>query len=70
MCDAILDRFVPMWVAPNLITSAGFFFILLPHAISVILYGHETEGHVDSWFCVVCGVCFFCYNTLDNMDGK
>jgi len=61
---------VPTWLAPNLITLAGFAFILLPHLVSVIAYGNETEGPVDGWFCVLTGVSFFVYNTLDNIDGK
>lgn len=61
---------MPTWLAPNLITLAGFAFILLPHLVSVIAYGNETEGPVDGWFCVLTGVSFFVYNTLDNIDGK
>ena len=70
MCDAILERFVPLWVAPNVITLAGFSFILLPHLISLIVYGNGIEGPLDGWFCVFTGICCFMYNTLDNIDGK
>ena len=69
MCDAIVKR-IPIWLAPNLITLAGFAFVLLPHLVSVIVYGNGTEGPIDGWFAVFTGLCFFAYNTLDNIDGK
>ena len=69
MCDTIVAR-LPMWLAPNVITFSGFFFVLLPHFVSVIVYGNGVEGHVDAWFCVFGGFCFFMNNTLDNCDGK
>ena len=69
MCDLIVKQF-PTWLAPNVITLAGFCFVLLPHLVSVILYGQGIEGTVDGWFCVFGGVCFFINCTLDNIDGK
>ena len=57
-------------MAPNLITLLGFVFVLLPHALMVALYGNDLEGPIDGWFCVFMGLCGFCYNTLDNCDGK
>ena len=69
MCDEIVKWF-PMWLAPNLITLAGFAFIVLPHLLMIALYGNETEGPLPGWFCVFLGICFFLYNTLDNIDGK
>ena len=70
MCDAILEKCVPLWLAPNLITLAGFSFILLPHLLTLVIYDNELEGRIDGWYCVFTGVCFFMYNTLDNIDGK
>ena len=70
LCDWIVDRFIPIWVAPNLITLAGFSCIIIPHLLMVALYGNETEGPIDGWFCVFVGVAFFAYNVLDNCDGK
>ena len=59
-----------MWLAPNVITFAGFMFVITPHIVSIILYGNGVEGYVDDGFCVFAGVCFFMNNTLDNCDGK
>ena len=36
----------------------------------IAVYGNNTDGHVDGWACVMCGVAFFIYNVLDNCDGK
>ena len=36
----------------------------------IALYGNETEGPIDGWFCVLVGIAFFFYNVMDNCDGK
>ena len=69
MCDEIVKKF-PMWLAPNIITLIGFSFNVLPHFIMIALYGNKMEGHVDGWVCVMLGVAYFIYTTLDNCDGK
>ena len=69
MCDFLTEQ-LPTWLAPNLITLASFSFIVFPHLLMVALYGNETDGPLPSWFCVFLGICFFMYNTLDNIDGK
>ena len=52
MCDEIV-KYLPLWLAPNLITLTSFAFIVLPHLLLVALYGNETEGPCPSWFCVL-----------------
>lgn len=69
MCDYFVS-FLPTWLAPNLITISGFMLLVFAHVLMVFLYGTSNEGPIDSWFCVLAGVSFFTYCTLDNMDGK
>ena len=59
-----------MWLAPNLITLVGFSFNVIPHLLMIALYGNRMDGYIDSWVCVMIGVAYFIYTTLDNSDGK
>ncbi|KAG2386585.1 hypothetical protein C9374_002329 [Naegleria lovaniensis] len=64
-----LMKFVPMNVAPNVITIAGFICLW----ISVILtYIHcpTFSETIPNWVFLVNAGCLFAYQTLDNMDGK
>ena len=69
MCDWIVTK-LPMWLAPNIITLTGFSFNVIPHFMMIYMYGNEMDGPVDRWVCVLLGLSFFIYTTLDNCDGK
>ena len=69
MCDAIVKKF-PMWLPPNVITLMGFSFNVFPHLLMIAIYGNHMEGYVDSWVCVMLGISYFMFTTLDNCDGK
>ena len=63
-------EFLPMWLAPNLVTLLGFQFCLLANVVMVTYYGNSMDGPIDSWFAVLLGVCYWFYMLFDNMDGK
>ena len=69
LCDEIVKKF-PMWLPPNVITLLGFAFVVLPHLILIALYGNKMDGPIDGWVCVMVGISYFIYITLDNCDGK
>lgn len=68
-------KFLPTWLAPNLITFTGFMFLVL-NFLMLAFYdfdfnasaaGHE---HVPSWVWVAAGIFNFLAYTLDGVDGK
>ena len=64
-----VDKFIPLWMAPNLITFLG----LLCPAISLGLFYIYTDGldqPAPSWVYLLNSLALFAYQTLDNMDGK
>ncbi|CAI2369731.1 unnamed protein product [Moneuplotes crassus] len=63
-------KFVPGWVAPNVITFAGALCLVIPHIVSLVLYGPAFEGETEQWAALTVGIMHMAYITLDNMDGK
>jgi phosphatidylglycerophosphate synthase len=63
------DNILPIWMAPNLITMIGFFFMMATLALFV---GFDATfvGDVPSWVFYFCAVSYFLYQTLDACDGK
>ena len=68
LCD-FLVKFFPMWIAPNVITVAGFFVNLLYFLITGYYTGFKG-GYVPSWACFFSAFCYLLYQVLDNLDGK
>eukprot|EP00438_Fugacium_kawagutii_P006240 Skav208389 [mRNA] locus=scaffold3508:218260:225878:+ [translate_table: standard] len=71
-CSPLADflvKFVPRWLAPNVITFSG---LALSLAGYCLVYAHApTFGQpCPSWVWLVLAACTFAYQTLDNMDGK
>ena len=64
-----LIQFVPMWVAPNLITLVGFLVELFSFIVSFVT-SNELREPCPCWVCFLNGVCLFIYQTLDNLDGR
>jgi phosphatidylglycerophosphate synthase len=62
-------EFVPMWVAPNLITFIGFLFEAASFLISFVL-SRGLALPLPRWACVCNGLCLFIYQTFDNLDGR
>ncbi|KAN0036731.1 hypothetical protein ACTFIV_002038 [Dictyostelium citrinum] len=62
-------RFVPLNIAPNLITLTGTITILLSFFI-VGYYSPYLEGTLPRWVYAMSGLTLFFYQTMDNLDGK
>ena len=64
-----LITFFPMWLAPNVITFAGFWFEIVSFVVSFIV-SHGLSHPLPQWCCIFNGGCLFIYQTLDNLDGR
>ena len=63
-----LTNSLPMWLAPNLITTIGFTFNLASYALGAWYLNYTLE--LPWWLFVFNGTCIMIYYTLDCMDGK
>jgi ethanolaminephosphotransferase len=54
---------------PNIITLLDFLSILISHII-IAYYSWDFTTPLPRWVCVVGGVCYFLYFTMDCLDGK
>ncbi|KAI8893282.1 CDP-alcohol phosphatidyltransferase-domain-containing protein, partial [Globomyces pollinis-pini] len=59
----------PIWMAPNLITLTGFFFVLF-NFICMFVFIPDMETAGPSWCYFSFGIGLFLYSTFDNVDGK
>jgi len=62
-------EFLPMWMAPNLVTLIALFFMIFSYCLLWFYSPTFTEAP-PWWVFVVSAVCLFIYQTLDAMDGK
>ncbi|EGC32712.1 hypothetical protein DICPUDRAFT_49392 [Dictyostelium purpureum] len=62
-------RFVPLSIAPNLITLTGTITILISFFI-VGYYSPKLDGELPTWVYILSGLSLFFYQTMDNLDGK
>jgi hypothetical protein len=60
---------LPLWIAPNLVTLLGFFFIL-GNVILLELYVPDLVGPAPSWVYYSFAFGMWMYSTMDNVDGK
>ena len=61
--------FIPMWMAPNLVTLIGLFFVIAAF-LTVTFYQLILHTPLPSWSCVLCAALVWWYSTMDNIDGK
>lgn len=67
---------IPEWIAPNVITLAGFIFSAVPFALIFGIFGTHlynedpAKPEVPDWVPLAEGICYFMYRMLDEMDGK
>lgn len=61
-------NFVPMNIAPNLITVSGLCLSIITTGIVCIF--NPSLGDGPRWVSALVGLTIFAYQTLDNMDGK
>ncbi|GAB9462761.1 hypothetical protein Gpo141_00000245 [Globisporangium polare] len=64
-----LVEFLPLWLAPNLITLIGLLLVGFSHLLFA-LYCPFLDGDAPAWLFVVAAAALFAYQTLDNLDGK
>ncbi|KAF2662862.1 ethanolaminephosphotransferase 1 [Lophiostoma macrostomum CBS 122681] len=60
---------LPLWLAPNLVTLLGFFFILGNVALLEV-YVPDLVGPAPSWVYFSFAAGLWMYSTMDNVDGK
>ncbi|ORX62447.1 sn-1,2-diacylglycerol cholinephosphotransferase [Hesseltinella vesiculosa] len=59
----------PMWIAPNLITLIGLFFMIF-NVLLVALYVPEFGTDAPGWIYLSFAIGLWLYSTFDNVDGK
>lgn len=64
-----LINYIPINMAPNLITLIGFGFEVLSFVISFIVSEGATIP-LPGWVCIINGIFLHIYQTLDNLDGR
>ena len=69
-----LTDLLPLWLAPNVVTTIGGAYCLLSFLLSTWYLsastGEESENVIPRWLYLSNGVCMFLYYTFDCMDGK
>ncbi len=68
LCNKLVN-FFPEWVAPNLITAIGLFFVILSNVLVILLSGLGNEK-VPGYISITAGILYYTYHILDNIDGK
>ncbi|KFY36929.1 hypothetical protein V495_07499 [Pseudogymnoascus sp. VKM F-4514 (FW-929)] len=62
-------EFLPMWLAPNMVTLLGFFCII-SNVIFLVIWQPEMNGQDPSWIYYSFAFGLWAYSTMDNIDGK
>lgn len=62
-------KLLPLWLAPNMVTLLGFFFIL-GNVVLLFVYVPDLVGPAPGWVYISFGVGVWMYSTMDNVDGK
>jgi hypothetical protein len=60
LCQKIVDNYLPVTLAPNLITVVGFVIGLFPHMLIVLFDSPGTQ--VGGFLCVLQGICILIYS--------
>jgi len=70
VAQLVVDKIIPSWLAPNVITLLGFCCTLIPHFLILSYVGLSVEGNVPRWLCWLAAIGQLVYMILDNADGK
>lgn len=62
-------EFLPLWVAPNMVTLIGFSFIVANVGL-LLIFMPDLVGPGPSWLYFSFAFGLFAYQTMDNVDGK
>lgn len=60
---------LPLWMAPNVVTSLGLICSILA-AICTAIFNPDLAAHAPRWLHLMSCLCILAYQTFDNMDGK
>ncbi|KAK3618514.1 hypothetical protein LTR56_024600 [Elasticomyces elasticus] len=62
-------EFLPLWLAPNMVTLLGFFFVL-GNVFLLSVMDPDLQGPKQAWVCYSYAFGVWAYSTMDNIDGK
>eukprot|EP00922_Rhytidocystis_sp_ex-Travisia-forbesii_P070565 GHVS01105393.1.p1 GENE.GHVS01105393.1~~GHVS01105393.1.p1 ORF type:complete len:404 (+),score=35.86 GHVS01105393.1:19-1230(+) len=62
-------KFVPLWVAPNVLTLLGFFAAIFSFTL-LLFYSPTLAEPAPTWLYLTIAMLIFVYQTLDALDGK
>ncbi|KAI6789814.1 sn-1,2-diacylglycerol cholinephosphotransferase-like protein [Hortaea werneckii] len=62
-------EFLPLWLAPNMVTLLGFFFVIGNVGLMELM-DPDLEGPKQSWVYYSYAFGVWAYSTMDNIDGK
>ncbi|KAG9594651.1 sn-1,2-diacylglycerol cholinephosphotransferas-like protein, partial [Aureobasidium melanogenum] len=62
-------EFLPLWLAPNMVTLLGFFCII-SNVVLMLIYDPGLTGLAPSWVYYSYALGIWAYSTMDNIDGK
>lgn len=62
-------KWVPLWVAPNLITFVGWLLIIVSY-VNILRYDYTLQKDVPNYCFILTAFCVWAYSTLDAIDGK
>uniref|UniRef100_A0A6B2L6Z4 Uncharacterized protein n=1 Tax=Arcella intermedia TaxID=1963864 RepID=A0A6B2L6Z4_9EUKA len=64
--------FLPEWIAPNLVTTIGFVFLISNFILGLFLcgFGNPCDCNPGSAYFFLCAWNVFFYQLMDNLDGK
>jgi hypothetical protein len=60
---------LPIWMAPNLVTLIGLFF-MSSSALTYVYYDTTMSQDLNPWLYAYTALVIFIYQTLDAIDGK
>jgi len=69
-CLNVVVKFLPRWLAPNLITFISLCFNIIASIISFYDGGFDFNHKLKSSTCMIIGIFQLIYQLLDNIDGK
>jgi len=64
-----LEHFIPLNIAPNLVTFVGFLLVMSSYLI-MIFYDQTFKKFLPPWVYITAGILQWAYQTLDALDGK
>lgn len=62
-------EFVPIWMAPNLVTLTGLFGLMCNY-LMILSYDLTMQVKMPWYYSLFAGISLFVYQTLDAIDGK